>query len=330
MRGMSADLILIEETGQARTENYEYIINSIFKPTLMHSRGRIIHLTTPGREVDHPLHLVTLPACDIAGSLFVYDIYSNPLLSKEDIDAEIESLGGINSPHVQRELFCRIIKDETLLVCPEFEVDVHTFDDYQVPPFANSLLVHDNGGVQDKHASIFCYFDFERHKLIVTAESFLDTQTPTDTLVTNYRELEGNNCNPKWKHSRLGDMPGQVKIDFAHKQFSIPQVSKPAGSWESSINETRTALKKNQILIHKSCVNLIATLKYGQYTANRKDFKRTEALSHLDLFDCLRYAWTRISKINPYPSNYGITINHGVSKRKQPTTNPLLKDLIDV
>ena len=257
-----------------------------------------------------------MPKCELNKALFVFDIYSNPLLTKEDIEEEIESLGGIDSPHVQRELFCKIIKDFDKVVVPEFDETRHV-KPIHLPSHAKWLTTLDFGGTVDKHGLVLTYWDFKKAQLVVYGEHLLKNNTATDIIVEKGLELEAmvprdhkiNVSNPgiAYHPRRIADCPGQIKIDLAKLKYPIYTPKKEKGSWEGGQNEVRVALRNNQIVISPRCKMLIATLRYGRFTDNRKDWQRTEEFGHLDLLAALIYAWRHKDISNPYPDMYKLT-----------------------
>lgn len=305
-RGLRADAIYLEESALADLNEYEYTLKSVLRPTLMHSRGKIYHLTTPPREGDaHPFVTSTLPEAEIKSALFTYTIEDNPLLSREEIDAEIASAGGRGSEHCERELFCKILRDPKRLIIPEFDEAKHVRD-LDVPTYTYYLTSIDFGGVRDHHALLLSYFDFERNRFCVLDERWLDVNTSTDDIIKAGRDLEANNgvIWLKGVPKRITDAPGQTMVDIKRMGYECSPPEKGKDSVEDGIQALRILFLKDQIEIHPRCKHLIQTLKHGMWDKTRKDFLRTDALGHCDMVASLSYNWRHTDKYNnPFPPN---------------------------
>ncbi len=328
-RGLRAHAIYLEESGLADIEEYEYTLKSVLRPTLMHSRGRIHHLTTPPREENHPFVFITMPEAALNHSLYTYTIEDNPLLSKEEIESEIEAAGGRGSEHCERELFCRIVRNAERVIVPEFEEDLHVRSS-NVPDFAHYLTCIDFGGVRDNHALILCYFDFLRNKMVVCDEVWMDINTGTDDIIKAGLEMELKN-NVQWLRGiprRITDAPGQTQVDIKRMGYECSPPDKAKDSVEDGIQAVRVAFIENKIEVHPRCEQLIQTLRFGMWDKHRKDFQRTDALGHCDMMAALSYAWRHIDKRNnPYPPNRGLNRqDHYFIKKKQYDNETVIND----
>ncbi len=323
-RGLRATAIYLEESGLADIEEYEYTLKSVLRPTLMHSRGKIYHLTTPPKEENHPFVFQTMPEASLNNALFIKTIHDNPLLSKKDIKSEVDAAGGIDSPHCRRELFCEIVRDEQRLVVPEFREEKSCFE-LDVPKYCHYLTAIDFGGVRDNHCVLISYFDFKRNRMCVLSEIWLPINTPTDEIVKRTIELE-TKLGIKWLKGiprRITDAPGQTLVDMKRMGFECTAPEKGKDSVEDGIQAIRVGFTKNQIeLSNKYCPVLVQTLKYGMWNKHRTDFTRTEALGHCDALAALSYAYRHIDKVNnPYPADLGLRKDshymEGVQKDKR-------------
>lgn len=306
-RGLRADAIYLEESGLANPEDYDYILKSVLRPTLMHSRGKMYHLTTPPREGEaHPFVSNTLPMATLNKCLYTFTIEDNPLLSKEDIEAEIDSVGGRGSEHCERELFCRILGSDRRII-PEFNEAIHV-KEIQPPAYTFFLTSIDFGGVRDNHAILLTYFDFENNRFHILDERWLEVNTGTTDIIAAGREMEAANKVVwlKGTPKRITDAPGQTQVDIKRLGYECTPPEKGKDSVEDGIQALRVAFLKEAILIHPRCVHLIQTLKFGLWDRLRKDFLRTDALGHCDMIAALSYAYRHIDRHNnPFPPNLG-------------------------
>jgi hypothetical protein len=333
MRGMEAYSIYLEESGLANMDEYEYILFSVLRPTLMHSRGRINHLTTPPKEENHPFVTMTMPLAELHDALMTYTIEDNPLLSKEEIDSEIEALGGRGSPHVRRELFCEIVRDTERLIVPEFDPLKHVKEVITVPNYSYFISSVDFGGAKDNHAHLLCYFDFLRNKVVVLDEVFQEPNTNTEEVIKACQEMEARHrvsFESKYRmlQARVVDAPGQVHVDLKRMDFPCILPAKGKDSVEDGVQALRVAFLRGVIEIHPRCKHLIQTLKYGMWDKNRKDFQRTPALGHCDMLASLSYNFRHINRrSNPFPPNLGLSKEkHYFEPEKQNDNETALND----
>jgi len=283
IRGLRANSIYLEESGSADPETFEYVIKSVLYPTLMHSRGRIVHLTTPALTIDHPLHTQTIPSTSANGAFFRYTIRDNPLITAEVIEAEIDSLGGYDSPHTKRELFCEIIKDDNIIVVPQFDDRKHVKILDSIPSDAYYWVAGDVGGVRDKSVFLLCAYDYSIDKIYIIRETVADPQTPTSEIVKRALVMEGGR-----QLSRFVDAPGQLFVDLS-SQYNYPCFPPEKLEFEQNIHRLQTAFWKDQVLVDPSCKLLITTLRSGQLNKQKTDFSRTKDMGHCDALAALIY-----------------------------------------
>ena len=282
IRGLRANAIYLEESGSSDAETYDYVVKSVLYPTLMHSRGKIVHLTTPALILDHPLHTVTIPSTSANGAFFKYTIRDNPLLTDEIIEAEIDSLGGYDSPHTKRELFCEIVKDDNIIVVPQFDDRKHVVN-HSLPEDAYYWVAGDVGGVRDKTVFLLMAYDYSVDRIYVVKEMVADTQTATSEIVRRALAMEaGRNI------SRFIDAPGQLFIDLA-STYNYPCFPPEKLEFEHNIHRLQTAFWKDQVLVDPACKLLITTLRSGQLNKQRTDFARSNTLGHCDALAALIY-----------------------------------------
>lgn len=282
IRGLRANSIYLEESGSSDPETFDYVVKSVLYPTLMHSRGKIVHLTTPALTIDHPLHTQTIPSTSSNGAFFRYTIRDNPLLTEEIIEAEIDSLGGYDSAHTKRELFCEIVKDEHIIVVPQFDDRKHVVD-VSVPDDAYYWIAGDVGGVRDKSVFLLCAYDYSLDKVCIVREVVADPQTPTSEIVRRALEMEGGRTL-----SRFVDAPGQLFVDLA-ATYNYSCFPPEKLEFEHNIHRLQTAFWKDQVLVNPACKLLITTLRSGQLNKQRTDFSRTRDMGHCDALAALVY-----------------------------------------
>jgi hypothetical protein len=114
-------------------------------------------------------------------------------LTDEEIELELDSVGGRDSAIAQREYYCRIVVDEQRAVIPEFDEGLHLLEPEQHtrPLYAFGITSLDPG-VRDKCGLVFFYLDFLSASLVVQsswAESNQNTVQIAEVIRETEREL---------------------------------------------------------------------------------------------------------------------------------------------
>ena len=302
LRGAMAHLVIAEEGGFVKSEDYEYAVRSVLTPQLLHSSGRLIHITTPSEDPEHYIHKEVLPRCQSLGTYFKYDIYSNPRINSEQIEQTKALLGGEHSISWRREALVEIVRDSNFVCVPEFDVAKHVRK-FPLPAHSYLMTSIDFGGVRDKTVALCLTYDFLNARILAYDERVFDPNTDTATVVSKVKRMENkyqraDNYRVK---DRIADAPGQVLVDLRdkHKYEVLPPFK---DSFEAGVNVVRHLLNTKKLFIHQRCAFLIATLLGASYNKTRTDFSRTEFLGHMDALAALIYGCRMIDKTtNPYP-----------------------------
>lgn len=328
-RGGNATLVICEEGGFTASDTYKRAIGSVINPQLLRSRGMLVHVTTPSEDIAHYIHTTVLPKCKRAGALSNFTIYDNPQLSDEQICEAFERCTSVEE--WDREYIVKIVKSEQMTVVPEFDAERHVAKSpVPLPSHAHWQTALDFGGVVDKHGILLTFYDFKRAKLVVKAEVFLEKNTGTPEIIQKTEAME-RIADSRWLTDgepwRVSDCPGQILVDLRNAGFSVRTPDKEKGSWEAGINAIRAAFGQGEIEIDPSCFWLISSLDFGQFTENRKDFRRTPELGHLDLVAALIYAWRHKNTGNPYPRYLGSKSERQyIPRASEPDQDQVLED----
>ena len=312
MRGMEAYNVYLEETGQATSnlDEFLYMFMSVYMPTLMHSRGKIIHLTTSSPLVDHPLHIHTLPQARLNNAFFRFTIRDNPLLSEKDIEAEIESLGGIDSPHVRRELFCEIVRDDSIVAVPAFRESLHVGDVIH-KPWGNYLVAGDFGGSRDLHFFVLMIYSHDFGVPAIIEEKWFPANTSTGKIIKEIGKWD------QYTQRRVVDAPSQVRIDMMIEDGYSTMLPVKAGFIET-LAFLRNTFFKDEIIIDKKCTKLIETLRSGTLNDTRTDWARTPTLGHCDALMALVYGlrfMDKLSDLRPKRTDKNVHISNPERKK---------------
>lgn len=163
-RGPSAALAIFDEAGFCPL--LRYVLRSVFRPSLLHSGGRTIVASTPAELPDHDFTSIAEKA-EANGAYFNRDVWSNPLLTKSQIekfiadDAHDEGISVeayVESDDFQREYLAKRVVNKLLVAVPEWaEMRATRLVKVPRPKLFRGHTVLDFGG-NDPHAGIFGYW----------------------------------------------------------------------------------------------------------------------------------------------------------------------------
>lgn len=316
LRGNRIDLMIIDEA--AFVSNLEYLYKSIIVPATANSKFKLVFPSTPPISTDHFWASYLVPKAKMSNTYLEQTVEDNTSISIEERTRLIDELGGIDSVNVQRELYCKIIRDENLMVIPEYTS--LCVKPILKPAYYNPTTTIDLGGAKDKHAGLITFWDFQRAKFCVYREFLLGSNTPTSDVIAAAQLME-KDVDFTTKHvDRVCDTPPQMQLDLGRMGFHYRIPDKIPGSVEANVNAVRLAFQRDEIEIDPSCKWLRHTLENGAWDNRRSDFQRTEELGHLDLLAALLYAYRHCNRSNPYPKYYKINLeNTYIEPRKDAT-----------
>lgn len=291
MRGLEIHSIYLEETGLATAdlEEYFYLLYSVLFPTMMHSRGRLTHLTTPARVPDHPLHTETLLKCERNSAFHKYTIRQNPLLSEAEIEAEIDQLGGPDSISTRRELFCEIVRDESVTVVPQFDEKVHVSASPLDYEHVSVQISGDLGYTNDLSVFHLMGYSHAIGKVLILGERMFPAKTATTDIVAGLADWQ------ELTKRAVVDIQGNTRTDMSTMGFATSAPIKD--KFEPTVSYIRDQFYRNNILIDPSCTLLIQTLRSQSFNKQRNDYLRTSTLGHADALMSLIYGLRSVDKI---------------------------------
>jgi hypothetical protein len=209
-RGPKAFVAVFDEAGF--TPVLQYVLSSVFRPAMLHGSRFTIVSSTPAPEPDHDFTRL----CEMAegnNALFQRDIYSNPLLTPEQIrkfiadDAKDNGMTPeeyVRTAHFQREYEAKRVTDKTLQVMGDDwekarngwvdpENTGHAIPaalvEHPRPQFFDAYECIDFGGV-DPRAALFGFWDFEAATLVVEDEVNLRSNENTAQLADAVKAKE--------------------------------------------------------------------------------------------------------------------------------------------
>jgi hypothetical protein len=310
MRGQKLALATVDE--MAEVDDLEGAVDDVLFPAVWDSHGEMVLSGTPPvvPSPDHPVmrYVETAKQTDSYWHATVYDAgYSESEIAEAMREVGID---GKDSARFKREFMAEFIRDESAVIVPEFNADLHV---RSVPrPVYYSDLYKASGadlGVSDKTVALFAYYDFPKSQIVIQREFALSgTDVRTDIFADRYRaavrELGWDVNTSRTQHwSDNSNLMLLNDLSQLHDIHINPTDKEQKAEW---LNKVRIMLGSGRILVDPSCKLLIATL-HGAFwkDALKKDYGRSMALGHMDALDALIYMVRNIrTEINPFPFNY--------------------------
>jgi hypothetical protein len=325
-RGGNASLIIYEECGFVKGDDFLYGVNSVLGPQLLRSNGKEIFVSSPPEDPDHPLITQIKPECEELGTFFSFTVFDSPSITPDQIvEAAIRSgcaltrdfivavrEGHVNSANVheiayktksqlsdafRREFLAEIIRPSTLMVVPDFRDDIRHVMPFDNPIATNWTITIDWGGVRDMTVALLHTYDYMANMDLVRDERVFPPNTSTAVIVQQLREAWENSYHVE---SRWADVHGQTQVDLIALGYdvNIPQKS----DWLGSVQSMAVKFTTNRIYIDPRCIFVRKSLKGGMFNKTKTDFERTEKLGHCDALAALMYAIRSQNRESPYES----------------------------
>lgn len=297
-RGPFAHIVIIDELGSWRHPD---CIESILRPQLLTTQGKLIIASTPSEDLGHSYYS-RLAEARLEKRLIRKTIYDNESLTQKEIEKECENQGGPTSDSWAREYLCEPRAQSERLVVPEFKEAKHTVSTIKRPDYFDAYVSLDLG-FNDFTALLFGHYNFIERTVYIERELLMRASN-SEEISSEAKQIEDD----LWGHKpylRVCDNDLQQIYDLStlHDYNVVPtrKDNKPA-----AINKLRTMFAENRIKIHDSCTNLIFQLKIGLWNESKKDFKRGDKTGHLDAIDALIYLVRNVNEYkNPTPATAG-------------------------
>jgi hypothetical protein len=329
-RGNTLDLIIIDECGFV--SNLDYVYKSVIIPATLHRKNcKVILMSTPPSTPAHEF----VDYCQKAeqeGSYVKLDIYTNPLITTDDIERMAKEMGGKDSTTFRRECLCEFITDGDLAIVSEWNDDFIQDiprDEYYVH---YQKYVCMDMGRKDHTALSFGYYDFKKAALVIEDELTMQgTEWTTETLKKDLLSREKELWGEQKPYRRIADNNNPhliIDLNSMHKVYFIETTKE---SLEAMVNEVRMFVGKGRLIINPRCKMLIGCLKYGVWDKHRKEFARSKVYGHFDHLAGLIYLVRNLDQItNPIPLMHGRTphrtFTRGVGSKLTPNEQ-LIKNI---
>lgn len=358
VRGSAANLILLDEAGFHDYNDFTYIVQNILMPTLLTTKGKMIMASTPSRQPDHPFMTQYVARCRAENTLIEYDVYSNPLITQQDIEDIIEEYpGGIEDPAFKREFLLMAEADTDSMVIPEFNKQVKKDILVRSPmPAYYDCYVSGDPAVGDLTGILFAYYDYYRGKIVIVdelvmggaGEKQLTTQDIADGVFRKERKLFKNPLTGEKTEpfKRVMDNNNPILINDLNKEHGLRFIATKKDNKEDQINKVRMMIRRGDIEIDPRCVNLVYHLETARWKLRKSDGKRVgyERVAgssdkkfkahHADLVDALIYLVRNVNmKKNPYPDGfdfYGSDQYHIPKSQERSSTSDLMSGIMNI
>jgi hypothetical protein len=347
LRGGTATLAICDEAGFM--DNFKRNIRSVILPTLRIKKGKLLILSTASEDPNHEFMVDFVAPAEADGTLIKYTIYENPLFSPQDIEDTIKQYPrGIDDPDFKREYLCISEIDQEKNVLNNFTQDLQNKIVREVEcPKMRDYYIGVDVGFKDLTAALFGYYDFLNARVVILDELIMNGEKLTSkSFAEEVRKKEAeyfvdwNDNNVKFPPYRRVMDNNLIFINDLHKLHGLLFMPTKKDKKEAHINQVKTMLEGEQIIIHPRCKHLLYHMKAAKWDKNRKDFLRlNDSLSgqvkggHADTIPALVYMIRNIDKTrNPYPKDFFKQSGHNWFQTLQPKLteeSKTLKELSD-
>ncbi len=303
LRGQACDRFYVDEAGFI--PKVDVLVREILIPMIIQRGGRGVLSSTPPKGMDHPF-VGFVAQAKVNKAFTKRTIYDCPRFTSKMIELFIEQAGGVDSEVFRREYLCEMIANSDNSIIPEFddiarkEMVYTTEDTLEYMP---DRLVSLDPGFADKCAILFGYWSFHDATLVIQRE-FVQSGQNTMEIAEAIQDVERKLWNRVPPYKRVSDTDLRLIQDL-RVLHGLKFTKTDKDQKEAQINLLRIMVRRRQIRVHESCVNLLNQLQYGSWktsASGHRDYKRTPELGHCDAIDCLLYMIRNINKNrNPIP-----------------------------
>lgn len=310
-RGLRSDATFVTEIRDI--SKLEYLINDILLPQTMTTQAPIFFDSTPAKDMTHYYYALK-DKLVLKNASITFTLDDNTHIPQAVKKAWIDQAGGIDSPTVQREYFCKRIKDEKLTVIPEWK------EDYVVnaPHNSNFNYYHKyvalDMGVRDNTSVLYAYYDFIDATLYIIDEDVLSgDQLTTEIISGTIKDKEqllfgnkytGNNRIGQDKvFRRIADNTNpQLLNDLGHS-YGLSFIPTTKTNLQAMVNKVRVWVRAGRVKIDQKCKYAIGCIDSAMWQNDKKDdFARSEAFKHYDALAAIVYLVRAIDESsNPLP-----------------------------
>lgn len=338
VRGSACDLAILDESGFHSYHDFTYIVNSIIRPTLLTTKGRMILASTPSREADHPFMTDYVLKHRKEGTIIEYTIYDNPMITEEMVEEEASHFpGGVNDPDFRREYLLESDTFSSDYIVPEYnkKLEEDIIKEVKEKPAYYDYYVSGDPAATDLTVILFGYYDYLKTQLIICDELVLGgegevitTQDIADGIrrkekLNFMHPLTGELNDP---YMRVMDNNNKILINDLAQEHGLFFIATAKDDKEAQVNKLRMSIKNGKIIISPKCKVLRYHLEVGRWDKTKKKFQRLKGDKskgmkphHCDAIDALIYLVRNVDfNKNPYPEGHfelhGESVFHPMGK----------------
>lgn len=313
-RGKTVQDIFVEEIGDQNGDNFVESMDSDLGPAMTHSKnGKITYLTTVPPIPDHPFITDVMVRAEQNNAIKIYTIDDNKALTQQQYDNCVTRSGGKHTTAFKREYLCMVVRDQSLVVLPDWTVA--NISEVLLPDHMFMHVTIDWGGVKDKTCAVLHYYDYLKDTDVFWDERVWEPNTPSSVIIEGAKEMEAEFLKIRDTHkieSRFIDAPYQfVRVDLLQEPYCYEASVPTKPDWKASVNILNNRFKTGKALIHPRCQFLILSARSGMLNKTKTDFDRSQALGHCDGIAAMMYAVRMRDTADPYPKDpWGISRAH--------------------
>jgi hypothetical protein len=318
IRSFKLKTIFIDEAREI--DDFKDMMESAALPAVFDSDGYIIISSTPGKVLDCELAKVQNDLQAI-GAYHHNTVFECNYPPERIAEFERETCGkncGKGTKHKPawlREYMAEWVRDESILIIPEFKIKEHVNSpqkDRQLYPFYYKFEAMDQGGVH-KTVVLFAYFRFGKTpSLIIDGEEvFTGTDVRVDIIAKRIKAREAL-CQFNNVFSRVADVNDRIALKSLNSMygFDFHPVVKIYGEnntgskgLKAMVDETRTWFVSSpaSVAINPACKELIGALQNCIWNDSGK-FAMSENYGHADAIAALIYLIRHCPTTCPFPN----------------------------
>jgi hypothetical protein len=307
LRGSEADMAIVDECGYI--PHLAYVTKSVIGFQLAETRGPRLMSSTPPESPDHPW-VGFVEEAELRGAYYHAATYDAPHINEVMLKEIIDDVGGVDTVGYAREVEALMVRDPSIVVLPEFDDEL--VGEVERPEHFVPAIIGDMGFV-DMTVIALGYYNFDLDIYIVEREvagQRMRSDELEAAITTTARELWGD--KPEHKIRRRLDGTARERAEMSgegdgHFSAVSRDGKNPGGRMRTLANQARKLCKQARVLIHPSCMTIIAHAKHARWNAQRNDFVRAigennEPEHHYDGAAALLYFLRDCDAgTNPYP-----------------------------
>lgn len=313
-RGLRSDATFVTEIRDIT--KLQYLVNDILLPQTLTTTAPIFFDSTPAKDMTHYYYPLK-DSLVLNNASITFTLDDNNHIPNAVKTKWIEQAGGLESATVQREYFCKRIKDEKLTVIPEWKEDFVINATYSSNFNYYHKYVALDMGVRDNTSVLYAYYDFIDACLYIIDEDVLSgDQLTTEIISGTIKDKEqslfgnlykGNNLIGADKvFRRVADNTNpQLLNDLSHS-YGLAFIPTTKTNLQAMVNKVRVWVRAGRVKIHHNCKYAIGCIDGAMWQNEKKDdFARSDAFKHYDALAAIVYLVRAIDEsTNPLPQNH--------------------------